>query len=153
MSRENVEIVRGWFARLSAGDPAPDLCDPAIEIRNWAESPVPGPYHGHEGVRKWFRGVNDPDIGLEMQFFELVEVVEVDEERVVTIQRATGRGRRAASSSTSDGDRSSACGMARSASLSAIRLPSLPSKPPGCRSSALDEEHLSASHGKRITPI
>ncbi len=86
-------VVRRWFERLAAGDPAPDLCNTEIEIRNWAESPVPGPYVGHEGVREWFRGVNDPDMGVEIQLFELEEVIEVDKERVVTIQRATGRGR------------------------------------------------------------
>jgi hypothetical protein len=37
MSQENVEIVRGWFARLSAGNPAPDLCDPRIEWRPRAQ--------------------------------------------------------------------------------------------------------------------
>ena len=93
MSQENVEIVRGWFARLSAGDPAADLCDSGLAIRNWAESPVPGPYHGHDGLRQWWRDVHDPDMGLEMEFFALEEVLEIDEERVVTIQRATGRGR------------------------------------------------------------
>ena len=93
MSQETVKIVRDFFARLFEGDPAPELCDPAIEIRNWPDSPVPGPYYGHDGLRKWFRGVNDPDMGIEIQMFELEDVVEVDEERVVTTQRATGRGR------------------------------------------------------------
>ncbi len=93
MSEENVEVVRRWFARLSAGDPAPDLCDPGIEVRNWPESPVPDPYHGHDGLRKWWREVNDPDIGFEIKMFELEDVVGIDEERVLTAQRATGRGR------------------------------------------------------------
>ena len=93
MSQETVQIVREFFARLVKGDPAPELCDPAIEIRNWSDSPVPGPYYGHDGLRKWFRAVNDPDVGLEIQMFELEDVIEVDNERVVTIQRATGRGR------------------------------------------------------------
>ena len=93
MTRENAEIVRAWFGRLNAGDPAPDLCDSAIEIRNWAESPVPGPYHGHDGLREWWGDIHDPDMGLEMAFFHLAEVHRIDEERVVTIQRAKGRGR------------------------------------------------------------
>jgi ketosteroid isomerase-like protein len=93
MSQEIVEVIRGWFARLSAGDPAPDLCDPAIEIRNWEESPVPGPYRGHDGLRKWWKDVNDPDMGIEIRFFELERIVDIDESHVVTIQRATGRGR------------------------------------------------------------
>ncbi len=93
MSERNVEVVRRWFARLSAGDPAPELCDAEIEIRNWAESPVPGPYYGHDGVRKWWREVNDPDMGFEIKMFELEAVIEIDDERVLTTQRATGRGR------------------------------------------------------------
>ncbi len=88
-----MEIVRRWVARLRAGDPAPELCDPEIEIRNWAESPFPGPYYGHDGLRKWFRDVNDPDMGLDIQLFELEEIVEIDDGRVLTTQRATGRGR------------------------------------------------------------
>ena len=88
-----MEIVRKWFAHLGAGDPAPHLWHPEIEIRNWAESPVPGPYHGHKGLRVWFRDVNDPDAALDIQLFELEEVVDVDESRVLTFQRATGRGR------------------------------------------------------------
>ena len=93
MPQETAEIVRAWFVRLSAGDPAPDLCDCSIEIRNWAESPVPGPYQGHDGLLEWWRDVHDPDMGLEMEYFDLAEVHKIDEERVVTIQRATGRGR------------------------------------------------------------
>ena len=94
MSQENVEIlVRRWFDRLAAGDPAPELCHGEIEIRNWAESPVPGPYTGHSGVQAWWGAVNDPDIGVEIQMFKLEEIVPVDNKCVVTIQRATGRGR------------------------------------------------------------
>ena len=43
MSQENVEVVRRWFERLAAGDPAPEFCDPGIEIRNWADMPPPAP--------------------------------------------------------------------------------------------------------------
>ena len=93
MSDENVEIVRVYFARLSSGDPAPELCDAEIEIRNWAESPVPGPYHGHDGVRRWWRDIHDRDMGIEIALFDLEETVEIDGDRVLTIQRATGRGR------------------------------------------------------------
>jgi hypothetical protein len=56
---ENVETIRRWFAALQQGDPAPEMCDPEIEIRNWAESPIPGPYVGHEGVQQWWDDVSD----------------------------------------------------------------------------------------------
>lgn len=93
MSEDNVAVVREWFRHLTAGDPAPELCHSSIEIKNWAESPVPGPFTGHEGLHAWWRAVNDPDVGLDIQLFELEEILPVDNERVVTIQRATGRGR------------------------------------------------------------
>ncbi len=93
MSQETVDVARRWFDRLQAGDPGAELCSPDIEIRNWAESPVPGPYHGRRGLRKWWREVNDADIGADLRMFCLEEIIEIDEHRVVTIQRARGRGR------------------------------------------------------------
>ena len=93
MSQEPREVVRRWFDRLQAGEPAAELCTADIEIRNWAESMVPGPYRGHEGLRKWWRDVNDPDVGTDIQMFCLEDVLEVDEHRVVTVQRARGRAR------------------------------------------------------------
>jgi ketosteroid isomerase-like protein len=93
MSEENVEVVRHWFERLAAGDPAPEFCDHGIEIRNWAEMPTPGPYHGHEGLHEWWTDVNDADVATSIQLFELVDALAVDDERVVTIQRARGKTR------------------------------------------------------------
>jgi hypothetical protein len=49
MSAENVELVRRWFKGLEHGELSPEICDPEIVIRNWDESPIRGPYHGHEG--------------------------------------------------------------------------------------------------------
>jgi len=83
-----IEVVRRWFEGLRRGDPGPDLCNPEIEIVNWAESPIPGPYHGHDGVRRWWA---DVDEAFENVRFELLEVVEVDDHRVVTVQRLAGR--------------------------------------------------------------
>ena len=93
MSRENVQVVRQWFKRLAAGDPAPELCDPEIEIRNWTDMPTPGPYHGHEGLHQWWTDVNDADALGGFQLFELIDVLVVDDARVVTIQRASGTAR------------------------------------------------------------
>lgn len=86
-------MVRRWIDRLEAGDPGVEMCSPDIEIRNWPESPIPGPYHGHEGVRKWWDAVNDQDAVADIQLFSLQEIIEVDENRVVAIQRAQARGR------------------------------------------------------------
>ena len=59
MEAAPVEVARRWFDALAQGDPAPDLCDPEIEIRNWDEAPITGPYHGHEGLQQWWDDVAD----------------------------------------------------------------------------------------------
>lgn len=85
--------MRRWFERLAAGDPAPEMCDPEIEIRNWAEAPIPGPYHGYEGLRLWWRRIHDSDITSEAHMFDLQELRELDAGRVLTLQRASIRSR------------------------------------------------------------
>ena len=88
MSAENLELVRRWFRGFERAELGLDLCDPAIEIRNWAEFPITGPYVGHKGVRQWWDDVGDAFENLD---WELLEVIDVDDERVVTVQRFTGR--------------------------------------------------------------
>jgi ketosteroid isomerase-like protein len=88
VSDETVEIVRRWFAALEDGDPAPQMCDPEVEISNWAESPVTGPYRGHDGVRRWWEDVGD---AFEELQWELQSIEPVDERRCVTVQRIAGR--------------------------------------------------------------
>jgi ketosteroid isomerase-like protein len=88
VSEENVAVVRRWFDALEEGDPAPELCDPEVEISNWAESPVTGPYRGHDGVRRWWDDVAD---AFEELQWELQSIEPVDEQRCVTVQRIAGR--------------------------------------------------------------
>ena len=88
MSDQPVEVVRRWFVELEAGNPAPELCDPEIEIRNWAEAPITGPYHGHEGVERWWAEVAD---AFEHVRFALEEIEPIDERRCLTVQRLVGR--------------------------------------------------------------
>lgn len=87
MSEENVELVRRFFERLNVGELSPECCDPEIEIRNWAHSPMPGPYRGHEGLLRWWGDLSE---AFEDVRLELKEVVDVDDERVVTVQRIIG---------------------------------------------------------------
>jgi hypothetical protein len=47
VSERNVEVVRRWFRSLEDGHPAPELCDPDVEITNWTDFPIRGPYRGH----------------------------------------------------------------------------------------------------------
>jgi ketosteroid isomerase-like protein len=87
MSSENVEVVTRWFEGLARGELSPGLCDPEIVIRNWDEAPVRGPYHGHPGLRQWWADIADAidDVRLELK-----EVIDVDDERVVTTQHVVG---------------------------------------------------------------
>jgi len=88
MSSENVEVVRRWFEGLEKGELSAEICHPEIVIRNWDESPIPGPYHGHEGLRRWWADFAEV---LEDVRLELKEIVYVDDERVVTTQHVVGR--------------------------------------------------------------
>jgi ketosteroid isomerase-like protein len=87
-SDSSVDVVRRWFAALKRGDPAPDLCDPEIEIVNWAEAPITGPYHGHDGLERWWADVAD---AFENVRFELREVEPIDDARCLTVQSLVGR--------------------------------------------------------------
>jgi ketosteroid isomerase-like protein len=84
----DAEVVRRWFDCFAAGSPGVELCDPKIRIDNLAEFPVTGPYHGHDGVRRWWGDLLDAIDGLQVHLRTLVEV---DETQVVTSQRLVGR--------------------------------------------------------------
>ena len=88
MSGDHVEVVRRWFEAFERGDPAPEMCDPDVEITNWAEFPTRGPYHGHEGVRRWWEDIDD---AFEELHWELKSVEAIDHRRCLTIQRFGGR--------------------------------------------------------------
>jgi ketosteroid isomerase-like protein len=93
MSDESLEVVRRWFERLNAGDPAPELCDPEVEIRNWAESPAPGPFRGPDGVRHWWATVTDPDVVVDPRPFQIQELVDLGDDRALVVQRLTATAR------------------------------------------------------------
>ena len=58
MSEENVEVVRQMVDRFNRDGFLPeDLFDPDVELFNARESPLPGPYHGYEGLREWREAV------------------------------------------------------------------------------------------------
>ena len=88
MSDESFAVVRRWFDALERGDPAPEQCDPEIEITNWAESPVTGPYHGHDGVARWWEDIAD---AFQKFHWELQSIEPVDDRRCLTVQRIAGR--------------------------------------------------------------
>jgi ketosteroid isomerase-like protein len=88
VSADDVRLVREWFLGFERAELGLEICDPAIEIRNWAEFPITGPYRGHDGVRGWW---NDIDEAFEGLSWELLDLIDVGDGRVVTVQRFTGR--------------------------------------------------------------
>ena len=92
MSQENVEMVRASFERFNREGYLPeDLFDPDIELSNVRESPLPGPYRGYEGLRKWSDDLREV---LYEARFEIEEQIDVDaESTVITRVRLHGRAR------------------------------------------------------------
>ena len=92
MSGGSSEIMRRWFDGLNRdGVPPLELCHEDIEIANVEEFIVQGPYHGHDGVRRWVTEAFDVVDDLR---FALDEVVDAgDGEHFVTVQRAVGLSR------------------------------------------------------------
>ena len=93
MSQENVEIVRMFYEAGAHGDLAAmsRLMDSSIEVRDSAEVPDAGVYHGHEGFiasLTRFRNAWGED-----QRHEPIEFIDMDDERVVAVVHSVGRGR------------------------------------------------------------
>jgi ketosteroid isomerase-like protein len=68
-----------------------ELCDPELRLDNIPESPITGPHHGHEGLRRWWQDVEE---AFDKIRFEVDELIDVDDERVLSVQRIVGRFRR-----------------------------------------------------------
>jgi ketosteroid isomerase-like protein len=84
MSEENVEIARrGYEAFQRDGlDGLMPFLDEEIEWRNPEDSPIAGVWHGHTGVREWFKQASEA-FG-EMTFMP-DEFREVSESRVLVL--------------------------------------------------------------------
>jgi hypothetical protein len=54
------------------------MCDPEVEIVNWAESPIRGPYYGRDGVRQWWDDVAEAFEGVRL---EVMSIEPIDDER------------------------------------------------------------------------
>jgi ketosteroid isomerase-like protein len=83
-----VELVKRWFDGFERGELSPELCDPEIVIRNWDESPVRGPYRGHEGLPQWWADFAEV---IEDARIQLKEAIDLGDGRVVTSQHLVGR--------------------------------------------------------------
>ena len=54
MSEENLKLMRTLFERFNrTGYQPEELWHPDGVLVNLRESPIPGPYEGYEGLRKW----------------------------------------------------------------------------------------------------
>jgi ketosteroid isomerase-like protein len=58
---ENVELHRGIFRALNGRDEEAlvALCDPSIEVYSVFAAVAGGVYHGHNGVRSWYRDLHE----------------------------------------------------------------------------------------------
>src|SRR5205807_1788410 len=55
----DVEIVRGWGASVGAGDLPFDLTGGNVGVDNIEHPVVQGACHGHDGLRRWWRGFTE----------------------------------------------------------------------------------------------
>jgi len=81
MSQENVEIVRAFTESFNAGDIEGLLacCDPEIEFHSTFAAVGGADYHGHDGMRRWHRDLEEAwgdEIRSELeQLFDLGEAM------------------------------------------------------------------------------
>ena len=90
MARDNVATFRRYHDLLNeTGQIAVEFLDPEVEMRMFRGSPIPGPYHGYEGVRRWRDDTFDV---IEEWRMEVDEVIEThDPDVMVAIHRFVGR--------------------------------------------------------------
>jgi ketosteroid isomerase-like protein len=87
MPGENLKIVRRAFDELLRREYEGGVWDPEVEINNAAGWVIETDYHGHAGLRRWWEDLAEAfdDFGLELD-----EVIEIDDDRVLTTQRFVG---------------------------------------------------------------
>jgi ketosteroid isomerase-like protein len=92
VSRENVELHRRFVAAFNTRDVDTfiALCDPQIELHSTVTVPGGAVYHGHDGVRRWHRDLEDgwgDELSVEPEaYFDLGE-------HTITFHVLHGRGR------------------------------------------------------------
>jgi ketosteroid isomerase-like protein len=91
MSEENIEIIRKAF-ELVPDESFFDVLDHEIEF-DMSDSPVPEGarvYHGHDGVREFFRHW----LGTWKDYrFEVEELIDAGDDRVLAVVHEWGRGK------------------------------------------------------------
>jgi ketosteroid isomerase-like protein len=95
MSQENVELVRRLYDAVASRDTESVLAvyDPEVEFDLSRERAVavlgPGVYHGHQGLRNWFREWYDAWESIEDNCEEMIDLGE----QVVAVVAHQARGR------------------------------------------------------------
>lgn len=96
MSRENVEVVRRVYDAAQRRDAAAilRLYDPEVEL-DGSRLPLgqligESVRRGHEGLRAFFREVHEAWENLD---YEVAEILDADDDRVVSVVTRRGRGR------------------------------------------------------------
>jgi ketosteroid isomerase-like protein len=92
MSQEHLDTVRAAIEHFNRESYLPpELYDPEVVFLNIPESPIPGPYYGHEGLLEWRRDLLEV---LDEARFEIDDLVDVDESDLVIFRmRLKGRAR------------------------------------------------------------
>jgi ketosteroid isomerase-like protein len=96
MSQENVEIVRGGFERLNAGEPDFSIYHPALVYHPRADEPDPSPHIGREAFERLALGFLESFPYLEFDVEELIDA------RELVIASTVMHGRGAASGASVD---------------------------------------------------
>ena len=79
MPHENVAVVREAIERFNRDGWFPqELYDPEVEFSNLEESPLPGPYHGHEGLRQWQLDLFEVVEAGHFEAWDFIDVKDVD---------------------------------------------------------------------------
>jgi ketosteroid isomerase-like protein len=84
VSKENVKVVTGSFEHFNRNGHFPEWAyDPEVELENLPDSPLPGPYRGHDGLRQWREDIAEV---LEDFQLEVEGVSDVDEGMAVVVR-------------------------------------------------------------------
>ena len=87
MADENLEIARRAFEEMRSRRYEGGVWDPGVEVINAEGWVIETAYHGYDGLRRWWEDLAEAFGEFDI---ELDEVMEIDEERVLSAQRFVG---------------------------------------------------------------
>lgn len=87
MADDNLEIARRAFEEMRSRRYEGGVWDPGVEVINAEGWVIETAYHGYDGLRRWWDDLAEAFGEFDI---ELDEVMEIDEERVLSAQRFVG---------------------------------------------------------------